>query len=141
MKDNKYIHILHIPDYSDNEGVGVISTNDLESNFKEAIAKHFDAELLSYTFGYINVDSLDDCISAVPITVHAEIRIQHDGNYGKERVLLELSEAFLTDHLVDEAWDQAEELNTSLRELTDEELIECRDALIERTNKIMNLLK
>jgi hypothetical protein len=95
MSGNKYIHILHIPDHSDEKGVGVVSTNNLESNFKESIAKYFDAELVSYTFGYINGHSLDDCIDGYPITVHAKIRIHYEGDYGYENVLLELSEISL----------------------------------------------
>ena len=38
------------------------------------------------------------------------------------------------------AWDQAEELNTSLRELSDQDLIDCRQSLIDRTKEIMDLL-
>ena len=41
---------------------------------------------------------------------------------------------------IEEAWDEAEELNCSLRELNDDDLVDCRQALIERTKKIMNLL-
>ena len=40
-----------------------------------------------------------------------------------------------------EAWDEAEELNCSLRELNDDELIDCRQALLDRTKKIMSLLE
>ena len=39
-----------------------------------------------------------------------------------------------------EAWDEAEELNCSLRELNDDELVDCRQALLDRTKKIMSLL-
>ena len=42
--------------------------------------------------------------------------------------------------LIEEAWNEAEELNCSLRELSDQDLIECRQALIERTNRIMSAL-
>lgn len=65
----------------------------------------------------------------------------------KNEVLAEISNGVLDEGVImeedsnTEAWDQAEELNTSLRELTDEELVYCRQALIGRTNKIMNLLK
>ena len=38
------------------------------------------------------------------------------------------------------AWNEAEELNTSLRELNDLDLLDCRQALIERTNIIMAAL-
>ena len=38
------------------------------------------------------------------------------------------------------AWDQAEELNTSLRELSDQDLIDCRQSLIDRSKEIMDLL-
>jgi len=38
------------------------------------------------------------------------------------------------------AWNEAEELNCSLRELGTSELIGCRAALIERSEKIMDLL-
>ena len=41
---------------------------------------------------------------------------------------------------IEEAWDEAEELNCSLRELNDDDLVICRQALIDRTKKIMNLL-
>ena len=42
--------------------------------------------------------------------------------------------------LIEDAWNEAEELNTSLRELSDADLIDCREALIDRTNRIMNTL-
>ena len=41
----------------------------------------------------------------------------------------------------DEIFDQIEELNTSLRELNDGDLVICRSALIDRTNIIMQLLE
>ena len=41
----------------------------------------------------------------------------------------------------EELFDQIEELNTSLRELTDFELVDCRQALINRTNILMGLLE
>ena len=41
----------------------------------------------------------------------------------------------------DEIFDQIEELNTRLRELNDGDLVECRSALIDRTNIIMQLLE
>ena len=42
--------------------------------------------------------------------------------------------------IADELFDQVEELNTSLRELTDYELVDCRQALIERTHILMGLV-
>ena len=36
-------------------------------------------------------------------------------------------------------WNEAEELSCSLRELTDDELIECRDALLDRAKAIMSM--
>ena len=42
--------------------------------------------------------------------------------------------------ITEELFDQVEELNTSLRELTDYELVDCRQALINRTNILMGLL-
>ena len=42
--------------------------------------------------------------------------------------------------LIEEAWNEAEELNTSLRELSDADLVDCRQALIDRTNRIMEAL-
>jgi len=42
--------------------------------------------------------------------------------------------------LIEEAWNEAEELNTSLRELNDSDLVNCRQALIDRTNRIMEAL-
>lgn len=36
-------------------------------------------------------------------------------------------------------WNEAEELSCSLRELTDDELIECRDALLDRAEAIMSM--
>ena len=42
--------------------------------------------------------------------------------------------------ITEELFDQVEELNTSLRELTDYELVDCRQALINRTNILMELL-
>ena len=40
----------------------------------------------------------------------------------------------------EELFDQIEELNTSLRELTDYELVDCRQALINRTNILLSLI-
>ena len=42
--------------------------------------------------------------------------------------------------LIEEAWNEVEELNTSLRELNDSDLVNCRQALIDRTNRIMEAL-
>jgi len=42
--------------------------------------------------------------------------------------------------LIEEAWNEAEELNTSLRELNDYDLVACRQDLIDRTNRIMQAL-
>ena len=42
--------------------------------------------------------------------------------------------------ITEELFDQVEELNTSLRELTDYELVDCRQALIERTHILMGLV-
>ena len=42
--------------------------------------------------------------------------------------------------LIEDAWNEAEELNTSLRELSDADLVDCREALIDRTNRIMNTI-
>ena len=42
--------------------------------------------------------------------------------------------------LIEEAWNQAEELKTSLRELSDADLVDCRQTLIDRTNRIMEAL-
>ena len=44
-------------------------------------------------------------------------------------------------NIKDEIFDQIEELNTSLRELNDGDLVDCRSALIDRTNIIMQLLE
>ena len=41
----------------------------------------------------------------------------------------------------EEIFDQIEELNCSLRELTDYELVDCRQALINRTNILMGLME
>ena len=41
---------------------------------------------------------------------------------------------------IQEAWNEAEELNTSLRELNDFDLLDCRQSLIDRTNIIMEAL-
>ena len=42
--------------------------------------------------------------------------------------------------LIEEAWKEAEDLNTSLRELSDADLVDCRQTLIDRTNRIMQAL-
>ena len=42
--------------------------------------------------------------------------------------------------LIEEAWNEAEELNTSLRALSAADLVDCRQALIDRTNRIMEAL-
>ena len=39
-----------------------------------------------------------------------------------------------------ELFDEIEELNTSLRELSDDDLIICKDALIIRTNRALSLI-
>ena len=41
----------------------------------------------------------------------------------------------------EEIFDQIEELNTSLRVLNDFDLVDCRQALIDRTNLVMGLLE
>jgi hypothetical protein len=38
---------------------------------------------------------------------------------------------------IEDIWNQAEEILCSLRELTDDELIDCRDALMQRARLIM----
>ena len=38
---------------------------------------------------------------------------------------------------IEDIWNQAEEILCSLRELTDDELIDCRDALMQRARSIM----
>ena len=43
--------------------------------------------------------------------------------------------------LIEDAWHEAEELNTSLRELSDDDLVDCRDALLNRTIRFMNALE
>ena len=42
--------------------------------------------------------------------------------------------------LIEEAWNQAEELKTSLTQLSDNDLIACRQDLINVTNQIMEAL-
>ena len=42
--------------------------------------------------------------------------------------------------LIEEAWNQAEELKTSLTQLSDNDLIACRQDLINVTNRIMEAL-
>jgi len=37
--------------------------------------------------------------------------------------------------LIEDAWNETEELNTSLRELADDDLLDCRDTLINRNCK------
>jgi enhancing lycopene biosynthesis protein 2 len=41
---------------------------------------------------------------------------------------------------INTAWDEAEEMHSGLNEMTDEEIIECKDTLIERANIIMKEL-
>ena len=43
--------------------------------------------------------------------------------------------------LIEDAWNDAEELNTSLRELSDEDLVDHRDKMINQTVSIMNSLE
>ena len=38
---------------------------------------------------------------------------------------------------INEAWDQAEEIYSGLCEMTNEEIIECKHAFIERASRIM----
>ena len=42
--------------------------------------------------------------------------------------------------LIEDAWNEAEELNTSLRELSDADLVDCGQALIDSPNRIMEAL-
>ena len=42
--------------------------------------------------------------------------------------------------ILSELFDEIEELNTSLRELSDDDLIDCKNALINRTNRALNLI-
>ena len=42
--------------------------------------------------------------------------------------------------ILSELFDEVEELNTSLRELSNDDLIECKIALINRTNRAINLI-
>ena len=42
--------------------------------------------------------------------------------------------------ILSELFDEIEELNTSLRELSDDDLIVCKDALIIRTNRALSLI-
>ena len=42
--------------------------------------------------------------------------------------------------LIEEAWNEAEELKTSLKELSDADLLNSRQALIDRTNRVMEAL-
>ena len=41
---------------------------------------------------------------------------------------------------INTAWDEAEEIHSGLNEMTDEEIIECKVALIERASIIMREL-
>ena len=41
---------------------------------------------------------------------------------------------------INTAWNEAEEIHSGLNEMTDEEIIECKDALIERASIIMREL-
>ena len=41
---------------------------------------------------------------------------------------------------INTAWNEAEEIHSGLHEMTDEEIIECKDALIERASIIMKEL-
>ena len=42
--------------------------------------------------------------------------------------------------ILSELFDEIEELNTSLRELSNDDLISCKNALINRTNTAINLI-
>mgnify|MGYP004148996881 CR=1 FL=1 len=42
--------------------------------------------------------------------------------------------------LIEEAWNQAEELKTSLKGLSDADLLNSRQSLIDRTNRVMEAL-
>ena len=46
----------------------------------------------------------------------------------------------LENPILSELFDEIEELNTSLRELSNIDLIECKTALINRTNRAINLI-
>ena len=42
--------------------------------------------------------------------------------------------------LIEDAYNEIEELKTSLKELSDADLLNCRQALIDRTNRVMEAL-
>ena len=42
--------------------------------------------------------------------------------------------------ILSELFDEIEELNTSLRELSNDDLIDCKNALINRTNRALSLI-
>ena len=44
------------------------------------------------------------------------------------------------DNDIDVAWNEAEEIHSGLNEMTDDEIIECKTALIDRTKAIMSRL-
>ena len=46
----------------------------------------------------------------------------------------------MTNEQIRIAWDEAEEIHSSLDELTDEEIIECKVALKDRSYNIMSAL-
>ena len=46
----------------------------------------------------------------------------------------------LENPILSELFDEIEELNTSLRELSNDDLIDCKTALINRTNRAINLI-
>lgn len=87
----KYITILE-SNNSECPNVGTITTQDVESKFKQAIESHFDAEMIKYKFvNAYTVNDLTDCIDAVPIYVLVELNV--DGEKSEYKV--ELSETWL----------------------------------------------
>lgn len=78
MEKIKYITILE-SDNSESPNIGTITTENIESKFKKAIEYHFDAEMLKYRFvNVFTVNSLTDCINAVPIDVLVELNDNGD---------------------------------------------------------------
>jgi hypothetical protein len=87
----KYITILELGN-EECANAGTITVENVEAKFKEAIESHFDAEMLRYKFvDTENVNSLIDCIDAVPIEVIVYLDILGD----ETEYIVELSQTYL----------------------------------------------
>lgn len=85
----KYITILEA-EGGECPNVGTITTENVEAKFKQAVESHFDAKMISFSFGQQGMN-LDDCLNSYPIDCIVTLDV--DGENSDYR--LELSQTWL----------------------------------------------